>query len=468
MKTLHVRSGALFPVVSMVSLLVAGCGDPAPATDAGVDATGDAGVTAAPRIVEVSATGHDRFYGVTFAGGGSFYAVGVVSEGNVAASADFETVVAKFTPTGELDTTFGRGGYARLNLAVGLGGESARSVVVQSTGKIVVAATIEHVAAGADPRDRDIALVRFNADGTRDTGFGADGVVTLDLSDGEVVGTGYVADAAWGLTVYPDDRLLVTGAQKRAGATDTDFAVLRFSADGARDMAFGTAGVAAVDINNRSANPRTATLLPDGAIVVSGYMDDGGVVKPVLFKLTTAGQLDTTFATAGVFAPTVLAAVTEAYDAVLQGSSFVTAGYGRSSTNESIDWVSLRLTPNGVLDSTWGTAGVARIDFARFNDNARALVALPDNRILMVGGARPTEPNVDGMVAMLTAAGQPDTSFGPRGLRTYDFGGASDFFWGVALNPARTHAAVVGTRGVAVSAGATTANDNGVVLLLPL
>ena len=392
----------------------------------------------------------------------------MVAGSNVAGAADFETGGAKFTPGGALETTFGRGGYARHNLAVGLNGEVARGVVVQPSGKIVVSATIEHVAPGADARDRDVALVRFNADGTRDTTFGTDGVVTLDLSPGEAVGAAYVADMAWGLRGYSDGRLLLTGGQKRVGGTDTDFAVLRFSADGVRDAAFGTNGFFTLDIDHNNADPRTATLLSDGGILVSGHMDDGPVVKPVLFKLTAAGQLDSTFAVAGVFAPAVLSLATELYDVVPQGTAFVTTGYGHNNANESLDWVSLRLSASGVLDPTFGTAGVARLDLARFDDTSNTLTALPDNRILLVGGGRPASSNVDGMLAMLTAAGQPDTTFGVRGMRTYDFGGVADYFWAVAVNPAHTHVAVVGTRGVGISAGATTANDDGVVFLLPL
>ncbi|MDB4931867.1 MAG: hypothetical protein JWM10_4351 [Myxococcaceae bacterium] len=500
---------ALLPVFSLSLLLAAGCdGDDQAATDSGTPDSGaavdagtaldsgsqvdvgtqvdagtpvdagspvdagapDSGVPAAPRVVPVSAAGHDRFFGVAYDAAGNFYATGVVSNGNVAATADFETVVAKFTPAGALDTTFGGGGFARRNLAVGLGGEVARGIVVQASGRIVVAATVEHAGA-ADVRDRDLALARFNADGTRDPSFGTDGVVTLDLSAGEAVGTGYVADSAWGLSAYGDGRLVVTGAQKRAGGTDTDFAVLRLSADGVRDASFGTNGLATLDINHRGASPRTATILADGSIIVTGYMDDGGVVKPVLFKLTSAGVLDATFGTAGVFAPTVLAATTEAYGAVLQGTSFVTAGYGRNAATESLDWVSLRVSAAGALDPTWGTAGVARLDLAMFNDNARGAVALPDGRTLLLGGGRPTSDNVDGMLAVLDGAGQPDPSFGARGIRTYDFGGASDFFWGAALNPARTRVALVGVRGVAApspDAGVTAANDDAVVYLLTL
>ncbi len=482
METTHTLSRRFFGPALVTFALVAGCGDSSSTPDAATDVTqppadasppndtaspsdvappADAG-SAQPRLVPVSAMGHDRFFGVTFDPAGNFYAVGVVSD-TTDATADFRTVVAKFNASGALDTTFGTNGFATHNLATGTNGESTRGIVVQPSGKIVVAATVEHANA-SDMRDRDIALARFNANGMIDTTFGMGGVVTLDLSAGEVAGTSYVADSAWGLSVYPDGRLVVTGAQKRAGATDTDFAVIRLTVDGMRDMTFGTNGVAAVDINNRSASPRTATILADGSVVAAGYMDDGGVVKPVLFKLNPTGQLDTTFASNGIFSPTVLMAATEAYAAALQGTSFVTAGYGRNAATESLDWLSLRVSAGGMLDTSYGTSGVARLDLAMFNDNARSLAVLPDNRVMLIGGGRPTEMNVDGMIAMLTPNGQPDTSFGPRGIRTYDFGGASDFFWGVALSPDRSRVALVGAKGV----GTGTGNDDAVVHVMPL
>jgi uncharacterized delta-60 repeat protein len=438
-------------LLGSLPLLLIGCGDDLPAPTA----------ARAPTVVALSASGHDRFFGVTFDRAGAFYAVGVTADG-VAATDDFRTVVVKFNPDGTRATGFGVDGVASHNLVAGTNGELARGIVVQPDGKVVALATVEHL--GGDPRDRDLALVRFTAAGTRDLSFGTMGVVTLDLSDGEALGTSYIADVAWGLTEYPDGRLLVTGAQKRAGGTDTDFAVVRLTADGARDATFGTMGVVTLDINQRSASPRNATLLDDGAIVASGYMDDNGVVKPVLFKLDARGALVRSFGVDGVFAPMVLAAVTEPYGTVLQGSSFITAGYGRDSTLESLDWVSLRVTANGALDPAWGTRGVARLDVARFNDNARALTALPDGRVMIVGGGRPSESNVDAMIAVLDANGRPDTTFAPRGFRTWDMGGASDFFWGVALSPSRAQVAVVGTRAVATGAG----DDDAAVLLLPV
>ncbi len=440
----------------------------APATDVPVgdapatDVPTDAGTPpAAPVTMAISAAGHDRFYGVTYDAMGRIYATGQAAD-STETTADYRVFVARFTPTGERDMTFGTMGVASHNIAVGTNGENARTLVVQSTGRVVVLATVEHLG-GADARDRDIALVRFNADGTRDMTFGTNGVVTLDLSTGVVDGTSFVADSAWGITRYSDDRLLITGSAVRTGGMDSDFAVVRLSADGARDATFGTNGVVTVDVNNRSASPRTSTILADGSTVTAGYMNDGGIVKPVLFKLTPAGVLDTTFGTGGIYSATVLAAITEAYAAALQGTSFVTAGYGRNAAPDHLDFVSLRITGAGALDTTYGAMGVARVDLAMFNDNARDLVVLPDNRVLLVGGGRPTEMNVDAMLAMLTPNGALDTSFGTGGRRVFDLGGASDFFWGAAINPARNRVAVVGTR-----AGVTGGNDDGVLFILPL
>lgn len=453
-----------------VSLFAAGCGSTNSATDAGADvitatdaATPADGnpMSATPSVLATSAMGHDRLFGVAWDAAGRFYATGVVAD-STEATADFRTQVRRFLADGTPDATWGTQGVATHNLAVGTSGEVTRGIVVQRSGKVVVAATVEHVGA-MDARDRDIALARFNADGTLDTTFGTNGVVTLDLSDGVLDGTTYVADTAWALTTYPDDRLVVTGARKRDGGTDTDFAVVRLSADGVRDMAFGTNGVASVDVNNRSASPRNATVLADGSIVMAGYMTDGGAVKPVLFKLTPAGQLDTTFGAGGIYTETVLAVVTEAYAARLQGTSFVTAGYGRASTMESIDWLSLRISATGTRDLTYGNMGVARLDRMGFADNARDLAILPDNRVMLVGGGRSAESDSDGMIAVLTANGQPDTTWGTMGRRVFDFGGASDFFWAVALSPDNSRVALVGARAVAAGMG----NDDSVVFVLP-
>lgn len=417
------------------------------------------------RVVPLSALGHDRLYTVAFAPSGAFFAAGTVAD-STDASADLRTVVAKFTPAGVLDGSFGSGGVATQNVAVGTGGEVPRGLVVQSTGKVVVLTSVEHAGA-SDPRDRDLALVRFHADGALDTTFGTAGVALLDLSDGVVNGSSYVADSGWNLVAYADDRLLVSAAMKHPVRTDTDWVVVRLSADGARDAGFGPTGnglSALVDCSNRSATVREILLQPDGSIVGSGYTNDGGIVKPVVFKLTDAGLLDTTFGTGGLLCQQVLDAITEIYALVPQGGSFVTMGYGRSSADTTLDWLSLRVTAAGALDTGYATAGVARFDGGGgLNDNGRALVALPDGRLLGIGGGRPSASDVDGMLALTDANGAPDTDFGANGVRLVDLGGPSDMLWSGAVAPSGTSVAIVGTKGVAAPG-----NDDAVVVLLTI
>jgi uncharacterized delta-60 repeat protein len=398
-------------------------------------------------MLSLSPSGHDRLVTAVYDQDGNLFAAGAWAD-STDSKADHQMVVAKLKSDGTLDAAWGKMGYATVNVAVGTNGELARTIALQSSGKIVIAGAVDHVGA-TDARDRDIAAVRLNKDGTLDTSFGTGGKAIFDLSDGEVNGMSYTADTAWGLAVLSDDQLVIHGAKKRAGALDTDFALVKLSADGALDTSFGDQGVFSLDIRNASATPKTVTVLDGGALLGSGYMSDNGVTKPVLFKVTANGQLDTSFGTGGYFADAVLAAVTEIYAVGRQGDKLVTAGYGKADAMGTTDWVSLRFSSDGKLDTTYGTNGVAQIDAGGFNDNCRSVVVLPDNRVLLAGGGRNTETNVDAMVAILTPDGKPDTTFAAGGFKMVDLGGSADMWWGISLNPDKTHAVTVGVKGVA-------------------
>lgn len=433
----------------------------APSSEVAVDSSSDASPDAVvgmekPAVVPLSASGHDRIFGLAWdPSGAAVYATGSISDA-VGADADTAFYVAKIKTDGSLDNSFGTSGVVRKNVIAKKGGEVARGIVVQKSGKIVVAGAVEHAGA-TDDRDRDLALVRFTADGKVDTTFGTDGVAIFDLSDGELVGTTYVADSQWGLSVLPDDKLVVSGRQKAVGRTDTDYAVLKLTADGARDTTFGTNGLFTLDIDNTNADPRGVTLLDGGAMVLAGYFKDkDNITRPMLAKIKAEGVLDTTFGKNGVFGEVVLASATEAYGAVLQGTSFVTIGYGRGSTTESLDWISLRVTAAGALDKTFGKDGVVRVDVAGQNDNGRALTVLPDQRILAVGGGRPTSTNADAMLLLLERDGVPDTKFGTGGYRLFDLGGPNDFFWAAEVSPKKDLVVLGGVRGV----DATTTDDD--------
>src|SRR5262249_54899389 len=94
---------------------------------------------------------------------------------------------------------------------------SALAVALQPDGKAVV----------AGPAGNQIALARYNTDGSLDRTFGAAGQVLTDLSGEYVAG-----NRPKGLALQSDGKIVVVGGT----------AVARYNADGSLDMGFGAGG----------------------------------------------------------------------------------------------------------------------------------------------------------------------------------------------------------------------------------
>jgi uncharacterized delta-60 repeat protein len=131
--------------------------------------------------------------------------------------ADF--AVARYLPDGALDASFGTGGRVTTDF-IG-NGDEARSVSLQSDGKLVVAGfagLIEPVFGGVD---NDWAVVRYKADGTLDGSFGSAGKVTTAFANGH--------DVANGLAIRANGKLVVGGIAHMPSTFD-DFAVAQYLA----------------------------------------------------------------------------------------------------------------------------------------------------------------------------------------------------------------------------------------------
>jgi uncharacterized delta-60 repeat protein len=419
----------------------------------GLDETfGTAGVKASP----LSTTTSDRFMAIAAAPGGGFYAAGFTTE-----ASDQSLSVSKLKADGSLDTAFGTAGVASVNVAVGgKTAEVARAVAVQSDGKVLIGGPFEHdpKAAGDAAKDLDIAVARFDATGKPDTTFGTGGVAKVDLGTGRAVNENtYLADTSWGLGVLSTGRIVVFGATpaEAADRTDADYALVGLTSAGALDSAFATAGVLRVDLESSGDSPRNLLVHDDDSIAATGYSRDGdGVVSPVVIKTTAGGTLDTTFGEGGIANHVVLPGVTESYNLSQQGEDYILAGYGRGAdANEKVDLVVYRFTAAGELDTTFGTSGVTRLDLAKEDDRARNVMVLPDGRILAIGSGKLTADNVDAMAVLLEADGQLVSTFGDGGHALTDLGGPSDAFYGVTLAEDGKSVLIAGYKGVAADGG---------------
>ncbi len=483
--------------------------------DAGSDAGSDAGAKDKITIAAASSVGHDRFYGVTHDKDGKILAVGQVASG-IDSAADFAILVARFLPSGELDKSFGNDGYAIKNVAVGgavagENGENARGVVVLPDGKIVVAGQAEKdpKAAGLAARDMDWVLVKFTAEGAVDESWANKGVQRVDLNTGIVTSTTNAttmvtteswtsADTLWSLSLS-GEKFVLHGNTRASGnkmdgtpRTDSDWALVRLNADGSFDTSFDGTGKVTLDIGEVGNSARSASVLSDGSIIGTGYATTTGLIssagqatqQPVLYKVKSDGSWDTTFATTdkttapGVFYDLVVPETLrcEAYGAAVQGDKLVTIGYGPTTgTGTGSDVIYARFSSVGAPDKGFGTEGTVYHDPGAYGDNGRAMVILPDERILGLGGARPTpamapamgtNPPIDAYVGLLEKDGAASEYFGKdsKGYKLYDLGGTNDFFWAGSVAPDKKSVAIVGI----ASAASTSKDDDAALLILPL
>ena len=136
--------------------------------------------------------------------------------------------LVRYNPDGSLDPAFGAGGKVTTDFG---GFDSAVAVAVQPDGKIVAAGLRRPFVGGA----ADVALARYEPDGSLDATFGGGGKVTTALPEGS---DGLAADIA----VQPDGKLVVVGMSQAAGAA-ADFLVARYDPAGDLDESFGVRGI---------------------------------------------------------------------------------------------------------------------------------------------------------------------------------------------------------------------------------
>jgi uncharacterized delta-60 repeat protein len=164
--------------------------------------------------------------------------------------------IERLNADGSLDTSFGDAGS--VDLPSVLNQQLVESVLEQSDGKIVV------LTQGFENSAE--RFFRLNSDGSVDSTFH-----TIDVSPfGDV----------WAFDGQSDDKILIAGNLPSAG-------IVRFNADGTRDLSFGTGG----KVDN-GGQPNVLALIPGS----DGFLTSANAL---LRKYSADGVLDTTFGDGG-------------------------------------------------------------------------------------------------------------------------------------------------------------------------
>ncbi len=314
------------------------------------------------------------------------YAVAISSTKIVAAGENNSSfTVARYIDNGALDTNFDSDG--KVHVRVVGSDDSLNDLAIDSNGKIL---------AVGDSED-DLALLRYNSDGSLDTTFGIGGKSITDLNGKTDFGTSVV--------ILNDNSIVVGGGGHELNHADMDFAIVHYTKDGILD------GSLLTDINNHSDTIRDMALQSDGKLVAAGISTNAnGDDDFALVRYTNSGGLDNSFGTASK----VVTDFSSGYDDSLRSmvidsnDAIIVAGTTYNSTGGA-SFALAKYTKDGQLDTSFNGDGKVKTSFG-----ARAYassVKIDKNKKILVAGSTETEI----ALAKYNSDGSLDTSFSGDG-----------------------------------------------------
>ena len=307
---------------------------------------------------------------------------------------------------GCLDPTFDTDG--KITFSVPTTGAVPRDLATQTDGKIVSLL-------GNVSNNSTYYLMRNNADGSLDSSFGNNGLITLPW------GIIYRNSNYWAhanaiaiQNINESERILVAGsAPKLVGnKMQTLYRVDRFMPNGAPDTSFGAGGTIFLSLGQAKA----MIVQPTDQKIVTVSSDTGELIR-----LDNNGALDTTFGNGGkVAAP-------DAYRVAIDPNGTIVVAsflYSRHKNNVYNLVTLRRYSSAGVLDTSFGTNGVATLNSGSLSFLLKSVAIDFMGNIVLGGRAEGLSASQrDFGAARFTPAGFQDSSFGGDGFVTAGFAG---------------------------------------------
>jgi len=223
-----------------------------------------------------------------------------------------------------------------------------------------------------------------------------------------------------------DGRGRVVGAGSTRNVVDGglgpyDIAVWRHAADGALDPSFGDDGTALLDLGD-SERVRAIAVDRRGRVLVAGHSDHGDHTHALLLRLTADGALDEDFGQGGQAVLHDLDAVTGVH---VDRTGRITLA-GTTTKDGAVATAVLRLGDDGAPRTGFGEDGRALVAWPGLQAAGSGALALDrSGRILTATAATDGTSGVIG-TARLTRAGTLDASWGDGGRAVVDLPTATD------------------------------------------
>jgi uncharacterized delta-60 repeat protein len=312
--------------------------------------------------------------------GPGFSSVAIQPDGKIVAVATASAYpgtfgVVRYNPSGSLDTSFNGSGV--VTTPFDDSGADARSVTIQSDGKIVVAGV----------GGRGYRIVRYNPNGSLDTSFNGSGIVST------------LAFNPTSLAIQADGKIIAAGESYYENLRQTGFALVRYNGDGSLDTSLNGTGLVITPVGDPPPGGFTGAsdlaIQSDGKIVVVGSGLFGDAQGNFLFshfavvRYNPDGSLDTSFGGTGkILIPKSDSVNDYASSVAIQpNGKIVFAGNRTGSIN---GFAVGRLNPNGSLDASFNGTGIATTsivggDPGLYYDNACSVALQADGKIVVAG-----------------------------------------------------------------------------------
>lgn len=164
--------------------------------------------------------------------------------------------MVRYNTNGSLDNTFDFDG--KQTTFIGVSGSQAKSLALQSDGKIVAVGYSYSFAGSVD-----FAAVRYNTNGSLDSSFNTDGKVTTAI--------GPDVQVANAVVIQSDGKIVLAGYSLSKSTSANEFAIVRYNTNGSLDNTFDFDGIATTPIIGKISDiAQSLAIQDDGKIVVAG------------------------------------------------------------------------------------------------------------------------------------------------------------------------------------------------------
>ena len=315
---------------------------------------------------------------------------------------------------GQIDSTFGINGITFSNF---LQGATGTSIGIDNQQNIIAVGQIY------TSNQYDFAAIKFNSQGNIDTTFASNGKFTIGFG---------IDDFCNSILVQSDNKIIMGGYSSNwdgfnVNSIFTQFSLVRIHNNGIIDSTFGNNGKFELDFDPVDCGAVVLEMQSDGKIIAIGKYNNGASLQIIAIRIDQNGVLDLSFGNSGISKIQIdtILKDDEVTSCVIQADNKILIGVVTIDQSFSGKIFGLvRLTENGILDSSFGSNGVVKIDIPnQGNDFALAIALQGDGKILQAGTCKNSKIMA---ICRFNNDGTLDPTFGAQGIDTLNISVGKD------------------------------------------